>query len=1398
MILSKSEYISSINSLLPDNSTQQISPEDIRTTLTNLVDSVPNFLAGHDVNADNISTPSTRTTRVGNLAIGKLGLINRTSTDNSAFGYYSLGANYTGNENTAIGSHALGCNLDGDHNVGVGFNAVAGNVEGSGNIGIGNYTLHTTKKGDFNIAIGHGAGHYIGENSSYNFYVGAHPINSDTLCDIITGSGGPPLLFGDLKNLKLGVNVDSLHNYGGLQVSGDVSPSATGVFSLGNSNYPWKSVNQAIYFSGGKVAVGTTWPSGDQGLMTVGGNIVPSQTKVYSIGSRDLSDATKNLFWDGYFNDILVSGNAVINDLQYNTINECLYDCKTLHLATSGLCDGSEYGFHNSAVCGYLNDEGLDGAGFEVHSNRSDYVRDYIFIYKFPDPTIKCLEQDTHFSRSRWLSNISIQIESGKHLQTDRVLGDSKLSLATQSGCYGLFFNSYQPSGNRVFLSPEANVSGNYKYVQDVNFIGNSGTTVLGNGNPLGYDFTVSHGVVDSGVTVAQKFASRINSSMIGFGLEYHDDITNATDRFSTHIYNNQSGVLEAVTILRSGATPERSGLFGITNIVRSSGSLPILPETIFNVQASGGCDIRFSSRSGHLDNKDGEWFSRTALELLGNGNTRSSGLHISYNPSGDGATLGNTVADFSLIRPSGTTGREIGFMSVSESGYVGIGYTKDNDYRAFNPHAPLTISHSGASSGTISLREQDSKPSLVTDFGSLYVKRKNFNQYTQSLFFIDDAGNEHDLVGVDGTGGHLYVDINGNTWGGIRTGYERRIGFNNTSQNTLLGTNVAYSMDQTDYDNTIVGYNSASGVHDLANNVILGSRNLETPHAAGGNIIIGRSNVTNSNMASNSEVITNSILIGNSLYFDDEASLDPYTLAIGFGTTPLVRGSLGGEKGRNFSLYSQAGDKAIFSIVEDEHVFSIKNDNDGSRDLSIINIQDTDSALEARGYLSMRFSNKDGTAKTLVDFDPSGTITKTASFANPTDRRPYLAVSGDIKVLGDIRFSDGTTLTSANQSQLELDFSSYTLAGDLSTAVTVDNTFVATEVAGSISKMSLASLSSYVGSGYATMGNNCNAIFTNADNKSNISTTNNSNGVFIGCDVAASATGWKYPIMIGKEAGSFATVANVGLASEWAPVFIGYKAGYDADNIENGVFIGTNAGNNSDGSKGSIFIGSNAGLHTTSSNSIGIGEHALRGEIGVTETGVNNIEIVAGLLDNQRLMYASGNLRNKLNIQNTLAGDTNQRRLSVGDATLSPDAPLSVRRDIKIAGHTLTPYIQSWHQDDAIKGYVNPSGNFVVKVETQQGAGNDVSNKIVPAVFGHLEGICEAIAAPASNANPTSGVMQVKIYNNFDGYETRSEEGTVWVVNRDPHLAIHSNAYVVTARVSEENRPIYVSCPPS
>jgi len=519
MILSKSEYISSINVLLKDNSTQEISPADVRNSLIDLVDSAHNFLDNKEINTYNFSSPDVRTTRGGDLALSKMDLVGRTSVDNSAFGYYALGANYTGSENTALGSHALGCNLMGTHNVGVGYNAVAGNVTGSGNVGIGNFSLQTGKKGSFNIAIGHGAGHYIGEDSSHNFYVAAFDgLDADSLCDIQAGSGDPPLLFGDLKNRKLGVGVKTLHSFGELQVSGDIAPYSSGLGHVGRASYPWKSVNEIVYFLDGKVAVGCPSPSGDQGIMTVSGHLVPQFDGVYALGHPKLK-------WDGYFNDVLISGNAIINDLQYNTINDCLYDCKTLHLATSGFCDPEGLGFHNSSVCGYLSDEALDGAGFEVHSSGHDYQRDYRFIYKFPDPNITCLEEDSHFARSRWHSNISLHIESGKHLQTDRVLGKEKLALVTQSGCFGLFMRNYQPTTvthphkNRLFVGDQAHANANYSDVQDINFISKSGLHPSS-----GVNFSTLYGSVDSGVKISVMLGSRLKTSLRGFSIQYHDE----------------------------------------------------------------------------------------------------------------------------------------------------------------------------------------------------------------------------------------------------------------------------------------------------------------------------------------------------------------------------------------------------------------------------------------------------------------------------------------------------------------------------------------------------------------------------------------------------------------------------------------------------------------------------------------------------------------------------------------------------------------------------------------------------------------------------------------------------------------------------------------------------------
>jgi hypothetical protein len=195
-------------------------------------------------------------------------------------------------------------------------------------------------------------------------------------------------------------------------------------------------------------------------------------------------------------------------------------------------------------------------------------------------------------------------------------------------------------------------------------------------------------------------------------------------------------------------------------------------------------------------------------------------------------------------------------------------------------------------------------------------------------------------------------------------------------------------------------------------------------------------------------------------------------------------------------------------------------------------------------------------------------------------------------------------------------------------------------------------------------------------------------------------------------------------------------------------------------------------------SDNIGIGFHALRGS-GISSTGSNNIEIVAGLLDNQRLMASSGNLSNRLNIQNTIAGNTSSRKISIGHATLSPDAPLSVRKnDSAVAGHGDNTFIQTWWCNGVKVAHVDCDGNFV-----GAGVGNGVQN---------IEGIAEElISAPSSPTSPTSGVMSIR----GTGVSGWTVQSYVQLVNRDPGLTIPNGAYVCATLINGTYRPTWVSC---
>ncbi len=514
MILTRAEYLASIESLLPDNSTQEISPLDLRTSLTNLVDSVPSFLAGTTIDTVNFRTPDIRTTIGGSLALTGMDLNGRSSVDNSAFGFAALRNNYHGWYNTAVGSYALGCNLYGRGNTAVGFQALVGNVVGSGNVGIGNYALNNNRRGDFNIAIGHGAGWYHGPEDNYTFSLGSIPVSSGDLCDVDQPvySGEAPLLYGDLNvnSHRLAVGTNVLHNHGMVQVSGAVTPSLSGQFDLGKGQVPWKSINENVHFSGGLVGVGGQ-PSGiDDAKMTVYGDLVPSRDKRYALGHPELR-------WDGYFNDVIISGQIIANDISYNTITNCLYECKTLHLATSGFCDPEGDGFHNDAVCGFLNDEGLDGAGFEVHSSGTTYRRDYHFLYRFPDPNLNCLPATNSYTRSRWESNISVETVNGASFIGQRLHGRYDTGMTIESGCMGVFIEPSDIDRQRLVVAQEPQFVAQYPTLQDANFIANSG----------GNDYTVMYGTPESGVKVIQEFASRITSGSTkrGFSVVYHDEM---------------------------------------------------------------------------------------------------------------------------------------------------------------------------------------------------------------------------------------------------------------------------------------------------------------------------------------------------------------------------------------------------------------------------------------------------------------------------------------------------------------------------------------------------------------------------------------------------------------------------------------------------------------------------------------------------------------------------------------------------------------------------------------------------------------------------------------------------------------------------------------------------------
>ena len=905
------------------------------------------------------------------------------------------------------------------------------------------------------------------------------------------------------------------------------------------------------------------------------------------------------------------------------------------------------------------------------------------------------------------------------------------------------------------------------------------------------------------------------------------------TDRLSINVNNGQSKVFEAFTVSRKGGTVKESGLVGITNITREDHQRPIVPETVFNVQSSLESNIRFSSHA----------IARSNLELLANGNVRASGLHISYNPTFDNSDLNTVygggasdlpVIDFSHIEPSGTEGSEYGFLSVTEQGKIGIGLTKtrhlSNEVRPFTITDPLTISNGNhgmaGNSGTISIRSQCVNPGTNANFGKIFVKPFDGGSFqTDMPYFLDGGGNLFPLLSSKLNPESVYHDGFGNTFAGEHTPKDRQIGshFPTTEakrDNTFFGEGAGHTADTaiaTTY-NTFIGSNAGSGIGKGSNltassNTVVGAKSFNNAQG-GSNIVIGFRSLSDIDLPPDDEPesYTDYIIIGNDIR-TPEAKLQIGNFIYGINGSSR---NIGGEP----TVYS----KGRIGVKDSNLHTLIDHSNRGSRNISRIVSRNFAAALTNPDILTVDFENSIGRSQTLIELDPSGTIPNgSPNFIAPTFHTPFMGVSGDIRIVGGIRFSDGTFMntnpiigqanlggsgisrTQSGQTySFHLDFTSLEEATTYKDPIDVNNAFFALQVDDdpdditSIQKMSkikMQDLAGYLGSNQATFQSNCNAYFTNNNNA--IDKDKNKNSVFIGCDVAAGATGWKGSVIIGNEAGYGATIPNVDLNTDTAAVYLGYRAAYQAINCDNSVFIGSNAGRDADSSEHSIFIGASAGEFANNPNSIGIGRFALHGESSEDEQGSNNIEIVAGLNDSQRLLYQKSNMSNRLNIQNTIAADTKTRTVSIGDARLSSsstetkplDAVLEVRWHDNVGSdsdHRHTNYVQSWHANDVHVGAVTASGHLVTNVK-----GWNETSASPDCWFGNLEGVIQGtIAAPSDHTSSNTGSMKVFKVDQSTGTRTLLND-TVTVVNRNPSMSLAANDIVITAVINGEHRPV-------
>ena len=1029
-ILPKSQLQANINSELGDNSTGQISPYDIRHNLIDITDSINNLISSSQdltvgaLTSTNFSTPATRNVVAGVESLDSIDLNGYMSIDNSAFGYAALRSNYQSSGNAAFGSQSLSCNIYGSNNAGFGYKSLGANIDGFGNVGLGSFALNKNKNGNFNIAIGNGAGYYVDKNTNNKLYIGAHPVDETHVCANPLGSGFTPLLHGDLSSseLCLGVGTRTLNSrtFGVLQTSGNIAPTLGDIFDIGHTSYRWRDVHlaQSVLFP--SAAITNNGPE-----IVISGDLMPFDHKAYQLGKN-------HALWNkAFIEDLHVSGTARMNTLLATQQNHYLN--KTINLASSGqfdiidgggvegLTDGIVHDPDIANASGYLSDADLDGAGFIIRaSGAPDLTREFQLIFKpsgqLDDLIVNSIlnlpyleEKDTVISRSSWFSNMNIHVDSGNHIKAPRVIDSGRISVTTYDDRFGLYIDSgYAFFSHDTVLHPHPATSGGYGHgsglagIGTINFIGESGSN-------CNFMNTIAH--PESGVTVGQRLLTGVKvknsgedgrDKLQGYEIKYIDNSSleyegPRTDRLLFSSYDNDSTPLNHMMLLKNHSD---GGVFGVNNFETAGES--ILPTTIVNVRSKNDAEVRITAENtGSVD---------SALQLLAANNCEVSGLEIKYGKNESFAV--GPHADFNIFHNSGV----INFMHVDPSGRVGISCSGELNQT-------LTIGDSGTPSGVISLFESPDIPDSTVDYGKIYVTRKITPNQSQALRFVDSSGNTFDFlkskyISFDGL---IYMDNSFNTFGGSGCNDDRNDVDNGALRNTGYGHKNFNRITNTFSDNTYIGFanglipdtyaGGALGPSTASGNTILGVSNASGLYTGKENIFIGRGNkfsshdstLTGDSYFNAIRNLDSAIVIGNNL----EATEYEFKIGISEATGVLMSGLMGPAatghqltiaKGARLLVESQ--DRTKYLNTETTGFEYLKSDQD--RPIDSFKFHFTGSGVNNEKMTLWEF-NHSADLMSGVDVTPT--------FASASPARPYASLSGDLNVLGAIRFRDGTSI---------------------------------------------------------------------------------------------------------------------------------------------------------------------------------------------------------------------------------------------------------------------------------------------------------------------------------------------------------------------------------------------------